>query len=56
MFVFGVMANAARHEPEAIAALRQHGQGRVARLLRLPLPLPYKAPVMRPAPPRGAVR
>ncbi|MDT7709428.1 MAG: cell division protein FtsW [Pseudonocardiales bacterium] len=53
MFVFGVLANAARHEPEAIAALRQHGQGRVARLLRLPLPEPYKAPVARPAGPWG---
>ncbi len=48
MFVFGMLANAARHEPEAIAALRQHGQGRVARLLMLPLPQPYKAPVARP--------
>ena len=47
MFVFGMLANAARHEPEAIAALRQHGQGRVARLLRLPLPQPYRAPVAR---------
>jgi cell division protein FtsW len=53
MFVFGMLANAARHEPEAIAALRQHGQGRVARLLLLPLPQPYKAPVARPAGPRG---
>ncbi len=52
MFVFGVLANAARHEPEAIAALRQHGQGRVARLLMLPLPQPYKAPVGRPPAPR----
>jgi cell division protein FtsW len=47
MFVFGVLANAARHEPEAIAALKQHGQGRVARLLRLRLPEPYRAPVQR---------
>jgi cell division protein FtsW len=44
MFVFGVLANAARHEPEAIAALKQHGQGRVARLLLLPMPEPYRAP------------
>jgi cell division protein FtsW len=51
MFVFGVLANAARHEPEAIAALKQHGQGRVARLLLLPMPEPYRAPV-----PRGRVR
>lgn len=49
MFVFGILANAARHEPEAIAALRnrgpgQHGQGRVAKLLMLPPPEPYRAP------------
>jgi cell division protein FtsW len=56
MFVFGVLANAARHEPEAIAALRQHGQGRVARLLGLPMPQPYKAPVRRPPARRGAGR
>ncbi|OZM76333.1 putative lipid II flippase FtsW [Pseudonocardia sp. MH-G8] len=48
MFVFGVLANAARHEPEAIAALKQHGQGRLARLVRLPLPQPYRAPVSQP--------
>ncbi len=53
MFVFGVLANAARHEPEAIAALRNQGQGRVARLLRLPVPQPYRAPARRPAPARG---
>jgi cell division protein FtsW len=56
MFVFGVLANAARHEPEAIAALKQHGQGRIARLLRLPLPQPYRAPVPRPPAQRGRVR
>jgi cell division protein FtsW len=56
MFVFGLLANAARHEPEAIAALKQHGQGRIARLLRLPLPLPYRAPVVRPPAQRGRVR
>jgi cell division protein FtsW len=47
MFVFGVLANAARHEPEAIAALKQHGEGRIARLLQLPPPQPYRAPVTR---------
>jgi cell division protein FtsW len=52
MFVFGVLANAARHEPEAIAALRHHGQGRLARLLRLPPPEPYRR-VERPAAARG---
>jgi cell division protein FtsW len=56
MFVFGILANAARHEPEAIAALKQHGQGRVARLLRLPLPLPYRAPAARRPTEWGGVR
>ncbi|MGH3568852.1 MAG: putative lipid II flippase FtsW [Pseudonocardia sp.] len=51
MFVFGLLANAARHEPEAIAALRGQrrgqqgrGAGRVARLLGLRPPQPYRAP------------
>jgi cell division protein FtsW len=56
MFVFGILANAARHEPEAIAALKQHGQGRVARMLGLPLPQPYRAPAARPPAQRGLVR
>jgi cell division protein FtsW len=56
MFVFGILANAARHEPEAIAALKQHGQGGIARALRLPLPEPYRAPVVRPPAQRGPVR
>jgi cell division protein FtsW len=56
MFVFGVLANAARHEPEAIAALQQQGQGRIARLLWLPPPQPYRAPVPRPPAQRGRVR
>ncbi|WP_307723938.1 putative lipid II flippase FtsW [Pseudonocardia hydrocarbonoxydans] len=47
MFVFGVLANAARHEPEAVAVLRRPGQGRVARMLLLPPPEPYRAPVSR---------
>ena len=43
MFVFGVLANAARHEPEAVAALRRrNGQSRTARLLRLGVPEPYR--------------
>jgi cell division protein FtsW len=33
MFVFGLLANAARHEPQAIAAMRTGGQGRFAKLL-----------------------
>ncbi|OLL71224.1 Cell division protein FtsW [Pseudonocardia sp. Ae168_Ps1] len=44
MFLFGLITNAARHEPEAVAALRKDGQGRVAKLLRLPLPQPYRTP------------
>ncbi|MBN9107778.1 MAG: putative lipid II flippase FtsW [Pseudonocardia sp.] len=48
MFAFGVLANAARHEPEAVAVLRNGGQGRIARLLRLPVPEPYRAPAARP--------
>ena len=42
MFIFGVLANAARHEPEAIATLTRGGRGRprrptpISRLLRLP--------------------
>ncbi|MEQ3552262.1 putative lipid II flippase FtsW [Pseudonocardia nematodicida] len=43
MFLFGVLTNAARHEPEAVAALRKDGQGRLARMLGLPLPQPYRA-------------
>ena len=39
--MFGVIANAARHEPEAVAALRAGRDDRVSRLLRLPLPEPY---------------
>jgi len=48
MFVFGLLANAARHEPQAIAALRTGGEGRFAKLLRLPAPVPFVArPAMR---------
>ena len=51
MFVFGLLANAARHEPEAIAVLRgkNGGGSRFIRLLGLPAPQPYKAPPTRPA-------
>ena len=38
MFVIGMLAGFARHEPDAVAALRAQGQGRIARLLRLPIP------------------
>ncbi len=49
MFVFGVLANAARHEPEAVAALVRGDRGArragaITRLLRIPPPEPYRAP------------
>jgi len=59
LLVFGVLANCARHEPEAVAALRSQGPGRFGRLMRLPAPEPYQPPVKRkpvrpPAPQRGS--
>lgn len=44
MFAFGVLANAARHEPAAAATLRLHGPGRLARLIHLPPPEPVRSP------------
>ncbi len=44
LMMFGIVANAARHEPEAIAALHAGQDGRVSRLLRLPKPDPYSPP------------
>ena len=44
MFVFGVLANAARHEPEAVAALAQQGQGRLARAAAAAAAAPVPAP------------
>ena len=41
LFMVGLMANAARHEPPAVAALRAGRDDRMNRLLRLPLPEPY---------------
>jgi cell division protein FtsW len=41
LLMVGIMANAARHEPEAVAALRAGRDDRVNRWLRLPLPAPY---------------
>ena len=41
LFMIGIMANAARHEPEAVAALRAGRDDKVNRLLRLRLPQPY---------------
>nr|WP_253869698.1 putative lipid II flippase FtsW [Mycobacterium sp. 1164966.3] len=43
LFMIGIMANAARHEPEAVAALRAGRDDKMNRLLRLPLPEPYAA-------------
>ena len=41
MAVFGLLANAARHEPEAVAALRTGAGGRSSGRLRLPVPRPW---------------
>src|ERR1700747_3150448 len=41
LLMIGMMANAARHEPEAVAALRAGRDDRMNRLRRLPLPEPY---------------
>ena len=41
LLMVGIMANAARHEPEAVAALRSGRDDRMNRLLRLPMPEPY---------------
>jgi cell division protein FtsW len=41
LFMIGLMANAARHEPEAVAALRAGRDDKVNRLLRLSPPEPY---------------
>jgi cell division protein FtsW len=61
MMAFGVLANCARNEPDAVAALRSLGPGRVGGLLRLPAPEPYRPPArrkpVRPStPPRAAGR
>ena len=41
LFVLGIITNAARHEPDAVAALRAGRDDRMNRLLRLPLPEIY---------------
>lgn len=38
MFILGMLAGFARHEPAAVAHLRRRGQSRTGRLLRLPIP------------------
>jgi cell division protein FtsW len=50
MLAFGLLANCARHEPQAVSALQANGQGRLARLLWLPPPKPHRAPGPRRAP------
>ncbi|MGH3906931.1 MAG: putative lipid II flippase FtsW [Pseudonocardiaceae bacterium] len=55
MLAFGLLANFARHEPQAVSALRSEitrsgRQGVVSRVLRLRPPVPY-APAPRPARP-----
>ncbi|MFC9518506.1 putative lipid II flippase FtsW [Nocardiaceae bacterium NPDC056970] len=47
LLMFGLVANAARHEPEAVSALHSGQDGRVARLLRLPRPAAYIPPRKR---------
>jgi cell division protein FtsW len=44
LFMIGLMANAARHEPEAVAALRAGRDDKMNRLLRLAPPEPYAPP------------
>ncbi len=41
LLMIGVLANTARHEPEAVASLRAGSDDRINRLLGLPLPEPY---------------
>lgn len=38
MFIIGMLAGFARHEPAAVVHLRSVGEGRLARILRLPVP------------------
>ncbi|WP_084037354.1 putative lipid II flippase FtsW [Haloechinothrix halophila] len=45
---FGILANCARHEPEAVAALRTQGPGKFGTILRLRPPEPYR-PRSKPA-------
>ncbi|MGH3838630.1 MAG: putative lipid II flippase FtsW [Pseudonocardiaceae bacterium] len=59
MLVFGLLANFARHEPQAVSALRSEisrsgRQGVVSRLLRLRPPVPYTPAPRRPRFPHPA--
>ncbi|MGV9680497.1 putative lipid II flippase FtsW [Nocardia sp. NPDC003482] len=53
LFMFGLIASAARHEPEAVAALHAGQDGRFSRLLRLPKPEVYSASRAQAARARG---
>jgi len=46
----GLLANFARHETEAAAVLRTQGQGRLAKVLGLPVPAPARAEMTHPGP------
>ncbi|MDF0532462.1 putative lipid II flippase FtsW [Tsukamurella sp. 8F] len=57
LFMFGLLASAARHEPEAVAALSTGRDSRFGRWMRLPTPRPYVAPYRAtPDPRRGKGR
>ncbi|MGH3935663.1 MAG: putative lipid II flippase FtsW [Pseudonocardiaceae bacterium] len=55
MLVFGLLANFARHEPQAVSALRsevgRERQGSISRLLQLRPPVPYPVPRQHRFPP-----
>ncbi|MFC9665298.1 putative lipid II flippase FtsW [Nocardia sp. NPDC127606] len=53
LFMFGIIASAARHEPEAVSALKAGQDGRLSRLLRLPVPEVYTPPAPRKVAPRA---
>jgi cell division protein FtsW len=46
LFVLGMLCSFARHEPAAVTLVRTRGQGRFARLMRLPVP--ERQPIDRP--------
>ncbi|WP_280208679.1 putative lipid II flippase FtsW [Nocardia cyriacigeorgica] len=56
LLMFGIIANAARHEPEAVAALHAGQDGRFSRLLRLPKPEVYAPAKAEAARARSAAR
>ncbi|MGH3793934.1 MAG: putative lipid II flippase FtsW [Pseudonocardiaceae bacterium] len=61
MLAFGLLANFARHEPQAVSALRSQvsrsgRQGGVSRLLRLRAPVPYAPAPRAPRRAPGSVR